>query len=160
MPKPDDSRGARRRPGRRPVPGLLLAACLFAGNAGAAEVFTSFSTRVDNNVPRKTMETEFTCSDTIYALIETRGLEAGDHQIEIHWIDPRGDRQELTQFNAYASSGDTLIWGWMRLHAPEDSGIARTFDPSHGMRIFIGEWTVRVYIDGRQRSSGRFDVLC
>ncbi len=139
---------------------MLLAMLLLCGAAHAIEVTTSFSSRTSGDVPQRTGETEFTCSDTIYALIDTRGLAEGLHDIEIHWFDPRGDRQELTEFSAHASSADTMIWGWMRLHPPEDSGLVRTFDPAHGMRIFIGEWTVKIYIDGKQVATAHFDVLC
>ncbi len=126
----------------------------------AAEITTTFSSRKSGDIPRKTNETEFTCSDTIYALLETRGLEPGVHDIEIQWLDPRGDRQELTQFSAHTSGDESLVWAWMRLHPPENSGLVRTFDPSHGMRIFIGEWTVKIYIDDDHVSTEHFDVLC
>ena len=146
---------------------LLLYSLLFLGappystTAVALELTTTFSSRVsDDGVPRKTMETEFTCSDTIYALIEPSGLEPGEHEVEIHWMNPKGERQELTQFSAQTTDQQTLIWGWMRFHSPEDSGLVRTFDPSHGMRSFIGKWTVKVYIDGDQVHTGYFDVLC
>lgn len=139
---------------------ILAALLLWSGTALALEVSTTFSSRKSGEVPQKTGETEFTCSDTIYALIQTRGLPEGTHDIEIHWIDPLGERQELTRFSAYTSGDDTLLWGWLRLHAPEDSGLVRAFDPSHGMRTFIGQWTVRIYIDGKQVDTRRFDVLC
>lgn len=139
---------------------LLIAALLWSGFAAALDTSVSFSSRKTGEVPEKTGETEFTCSDTIYVLIEARGLTQGTHDVEIHWIDPVGERQELTRFGAYTSGDETLLWGWLRLHAPENSGLARAFDPSHGMRDFIGQWTVRIFIDGRQVSSSRFDVLC
>jgi hypothetical protein len=139
---------------------LAFLIVLYSSAADAMEANTTFSSRKSGEVPVHTNETEFTCSDTIYALIDVKGLEEGIHEIEIHWLDPRGDRQEFTQFSAHAASEDTLIWGWMRLHAPENSGLVRTFDPAHGMRSFIGKWTVRVYINGRQVSTSHFDVLC
>lgn len=141
---------------------IVTAALLLAVSTtiNAADVTTTFSSRKTGEVPRKTNETEFTCSDTIYALIETRDLAQGVHDIEIQWLDPRGDRQELTQFSTHTAGDGAMVWAWMRLHPPENSGLVRTFDPSHGMRIFIGEWTVKVYIDGDHVSTDHFDVLC
>ncbi|KAA3627491.1 MAG: hypothetical protein DWQ08_07685 [Proteobacteria bacterium] len=139
---------------------LATVTMLVAGALLAAEVSTSFSSKISGDIPVKTEETEFTCSDTIYALLETRGLAVGVHDVEIHWFDPRGERQELTKFSAHVAGDDTIIWGWLRLHAPEGAGLVRTFDPSMGMRSFIGQWKVKVFIDGKQVDTARFDVLC
>lgn len=143
---------------------LRLAAAVLASllwsTAYAAQFAVSFSTRTSGDIPLHTGETEFTCSDTIYALIDADGLADGIHEVEIHWLNPVGDRQELTRFSAAASGDSTLLWGWLRLHAPENSAIARAFDPSHGMRNFIGRWSVKVYVDGRHVATGHFEVLC
>ncbi len=139
---------------------MILLAATAAAPAAAIELDVSFSSRKDGELPEKTLETEFTCSDTIYIIIESDDLAEGVRQIEIHWMDPRGGRQELTRFPAYSDGGHTLLWAWLRLHAPENSGIVRTFDPSHGMRDFIGTWTIKIIVDDHYVGSGNFEVLC
>ncbi len=139
---------------------LVLIAALTAPPAAALEAAVSFSSRSDGDIPRVTGETEFTCSDTVYAIIETEDLAAGTHDIELQWFDPRGERQELTRFKAHSDGGATMIWAWMRLHGPDNSGLVRTFDPAHGMRDFIGQWTVKTYVDQRQVDTAHFDMLC
>lgn len=140
---------------------LLLTTLLVSGGSHASGTTVSFSTeKSGDDPPVKTGETEFTCSDTIYALVETQGIAAGIHDIEIHWFDPRDERQELTRFSAQVFGDGTLIWAWLRLHAPDGAGMVRAFDPSLGMRGFIGRWTVKVYIDDKQVTTGTFDVLC
>ncbi len=128
--------------------------------AKAFKITTSFSSRKVGPVPEKTNETEFACSDTVYILVETRGLSRRVHDIELQWIDPTGNRQELTRFSFHVTERETLVWAWLRLHPPENSGLTRTFDPSYGMRTFIGEWSVRIAIDTKPVSTARFDVLC
>ncbi len=128
--------------------------------AKAFKITTSFSSRKVGPIPEKTNETEFACSDTVYILIETRGLSRRIHDIELQWIDPTGNRQELTRFSFHVTERETLVWAWLRLHPPENSGLTRTFDPSYGMRTFIGKWSVRIAIDTKPVATTHFDVLC
>jgi len=139
---------------------LTLSVFLLAPIANAFEVSASFSSRKLDGAPERTNETEFTCTDTVYILMDVRNLKPGEHEMELQWIDPRGDRQELTQFQVYTQSDYELIWAWMRLHAPENSGLVRAFDQSHGMRDFIGRWKVKIKIDGEPAGNAYFNVLC
>ena len=120
----------------------------------------SFSSKKIGASPQLTYETEFTCSDKIYILLQTQGLSIGIYNIELHWINPLNKRQELTKFDAYVSDDKQLIWAWLRLQAPSNSQVIRAFDPSFGMRNFIGLWRVKIHIDGKLLSTEKFDVLC
>jgi hypothetical protein len=126
----------------------------------ATSITSSFSASKSGAIPDRTNETEFTCTDTVYILMDAADLKPGQHDVELQWIDPVGDRQELTQFQVHNSAPNTLIWAWMRLHAPENSGLVRAFDQSHGMRDFIGKWRVKISIDGDSMGNAMFDVLC
>ena len=140
-----------------------LIAALWAGlpvpDAHGLDVAVSFSSEMEGVAPRRTGETEFTCSDTVYILIESPGLEPGVHDVELRWYDPTGERRELTKFPAHANPGEP-IWAWLKLHAPAKSGLVRAVDPSHGMRDFIGRWKVKVLIDDRPAADAAFDMLC
>lgn len=141
---------------------LMVFSCALAATrvAFALEVTTGFSSELDGQIPKRTGETEFTCSDTVYLLMDVGGLEAGVHGVEVHWMGPRGNRQELTRFDATSTGDPLIVWAWMRLHPPEDTGLVRAFDPSLGMRNFIGEWDIRIFIDTKQVARDSFNVLC
>lgn len=146
----------------RAAAGVVAAGLLVCGAtpALALDVSVSFSSVKEGDIPKTTNQREFTCSDTVYVIIRTRGLADGIHAIQVEWFDPLGDRQELTQFEASTTGEESMIWAWLRLHAPEGLGIARNFDPSHGMRNFIGRWRVKIEIDHRHRATDWFDMLC
>ena len=133
---------------------------LLASTSYSIQLDTSFSSKKSAAQPEFTYETEFTCSDTIYILMRTKDIPIGLHDIELRWINPLGKRQELTQFETYASSNEMLIWAWLRLKPPSGSQVLRAFDQSFGMREFIGKWKVKILIDGKQLETKEFEILC
>ena len=139
---------------------LLLLTLLVPTQVFAITAEVSFSSKKIGAIPELTYEAEFTCSDKIYILLNAQGLSVGIHNIELHWINPLNKRQELTQFDVYANTDKQLIWAWLRLQAPSNSQVIRAFDPSFGMREFIGLWRVKVHIDGKLLSTEKFEVLC
>jgi hypothetical protein len=46
------------------------------------------------------------------------------------------------------------------MHAAPGSSLGRLIDPSMGMHEFIGDWSVRIRIDGRKVAESEFSVLC
>ncbi|MFT5111338.1 MAG: hypothetical protein ACI8P9_000657 [Parasphingorhabdus sp.] len=126
----------------------------------AKEISISFSSKKLGALPERTSETEFTCADTVYVLIDTKMLQTGVVPVEIQWIGPTRKRHELTRFEIFADQPDTLIWAWMRLHPPSGTKLTRAFDPSYGMRDFIGKWVVKILFHDRLVGTGGFDVLC
>ena len=124
------------------------------------EVSLTFSSKKEGAMPVQTNETEFTCSDTIFILMHTQNLKPGVLPVEIQWIGPTRKRHELTRFEVYADQQESLIWAWLRLHPPSGTTLTRSFDPSYGMRTFIGKWAVKVLFHGKSVATGNFDVLC
>ena len=132
----------------------------FSGTAHGLEVETSFSSKKSGPLPDRTNEREFTCSDTIYILIDATGLPEGVTPVEIHWIGPTRKRHELTEFEIYVDQPQNTIWAWLRLHPPSGTKLTRSFDPSYGMRQFIGKWGVKIHINNKLVDTAGFDVLC
>ena len=115
-----------------------------------------------NGIPDSKPQTEFTCSDKIYAILEISGLSKTKHLLEAIWTDPKGKKRERTEFPLYISQDWARSWVWLRLHGPSGIGssIVTAVDPAHGMDEFIGNWTISFYIDKKQLDKKQFSVLC
>ena len=113
-----------------------------------------------NGIPDTKPETEFTCSDKIYAILEISGLSKDKHQLEAVWTDPQGKKRERTKVPLYVSQDQARSWVWLRLHRPTGASVVTAFDPTYGMDDFIGEWTISIFIDKKRLTKKRFSVIC
>ena len=86
----------RRRPSllAAVVLGLLLSSVAHA----EPEFKVYMTTQAKDGVPLNLPGTDFSCSDTIYAVIEISGLDKTKHQLDATWRDPSGRDRERTQY--------------------------------------------------------------
>ena len=146
----------------RTISFLLLLLFLFgSGSVRAAEIdwFITNTTDVDGR-PIRTDASVFNCSDQIYTMVSFSDLRETTHTLVVDWIDPSGRQREHTVHNFRYFGNPASIWAWLTLHPPRGAIALRLFDPSVGMREFIGAWTVRVTIDSQFLGRAKFEVLC
>ena len=118
-----------------------------------------FTRELDGQQPAHQASDQFDCSDRIYTVVEARGLDAGNHKLEVRWTDPGGRQREHTRYQ-FNSTTFTRVWAWLQLNGPTAAFIGQVFDPSFGMDEFIGKWQIEVSIDDEKISISEFDVLC
>jgi len=146
----------------RTISFLLLLLFLFgSGSVRAAEIdwFITNTTDVDGR-PIRTDASVFNCSDQIYTMVSFSDLRETTHTLIVDWIDPSGRQREHTVHNFRYFGNPASIWAWLTLHPPRGAIALRLFDPSVGMREFIGAWTVRITIDYQFLGRAKFEVLC
>ena len=140
---------------------LLLLSLAGQGSVRAAEIdwFVTNTTN-DDGRPTRTDADVFNCSDQIYTMVSFSGLRETTHALIVAWIDPSGRPREHTVHNFRYFGNPASIWAWLTLHPPRGAIALRIFNPSVGMREFIGTWTVRVTIDNEFLGRAKFEVLC
>ena len=125
---------------------------------------TSYLTAEDNEgIPGYTKQTDFTCTDQVYMVMETgftEGEESAQHTLTVHWRNPNGKVEERTQYDFTHYEQGARVWAWLRLSGPPGAAIARLFDPAFGMGKFIGTWKVEVKVGKKKVATHSFDVLC
>ena len=140
---------------------LLLLSLAGQGSVRAAEIdWFVTNTTDDDGRPIRTDANVFNCSDQIYTMVSYSGLRETTHALIVDWIDPSGRQREHTVHNFRYFGNPASIWAWLTLHPPRGAIALRLFNPSVGMREFIGTWTVRVAIDNQFLGRAKFEVLC
>ena len=137
---------------------LILVGASVAGEAPKFRVY--LTAEETEGVPTGKPSTEFGCRDTVYAVVQATDLKLGSHVLEASWIDPQRNQRERTRHPFEARQKATTMWVWLRLHPPTHAVVTGLFDPSAGMGEFIGDWTVRFYVDGKSVDKKSFNVLC
>ena len=140
---------------------LLLLSLAGQGSLRAAAIdWFVTNTTDDDGRPIRTDANVFNCSDQIYTMVSFSGLRETTHSLIVDWIDPSGRQREHTVHNFRYFGNPASIWAWRTLHPPRGAIALRIFNPSVGMREFIGIWTVRVTIDNQFLGRAKFEVLC
>ena len=140
---------------------LLLLSLVGQVSVRAAEIdwFVTNTTN-DEGRPIRTAASVFSCSDRIYTMVSVSNLRETTHTLIVDWIDPNGRQREHTVHNFRYYGNPASIWAWLTLHPPRGAIALRLFNPSVGMREFIGAWSVRVTIDNQFLGRAQFEVLC
>ena len=147
----------------RTVSFLLLLLLSLAGqnSVQSAEIdWFITNTTDDNGRPIRTDASVFNCSDQIYTMVSFSDLRETTHTLIVDWIDPNGRQREHTVHDFRYFGNPASIWAWLTLHPPRGAIALRLFNPSVGMREFIGIWTVRITIDNQFLGRTTFEVLC
>jgi hypothetical protein len=140
---------------------FVLAIAGVATNAAAKVTHKVYLTAKEKNgIPDTTSQTEFKCSDKIYAVLEISGLSKTKHELEAVWTDPKGEKRERTNVPLFVSMDKTRSWVWLRLHQAAGAAVMTAFDPAYSMDKFIGKWTISIYIDKKLVDKKPFSVLC
>ena len=140
---------------------LLLLFLFGQGGVRAAEIdWFITNTTDDDGRPIRTDASVFSCSDQIYTMVSFSDLRETTHTLIVDWIDPNGRQREHTVHSFRYFGNPASIWAWLTLHPPRGAIALRLFNPSVGMREFIGTWTVRISIDNRFLGQANFEVLC
>ena len=140
---------------------LLLLSFVYQVNVPASEIDWFITNATDDNGrPIRTDSSVFNCSDQIYTMVSFSDLHETTHTLIVDWIDPNGRQREHTVHNFRYFGNRASIWAWLTLHPPRGSIALRLFNPSVGMREFIGTWTVRITIDNQFLGRSNFEVFC
>ena len=140
---------------------LLLLFLFGQGSVQATEIdWFVTNTTDDNGRPIRSVVCFFSWSFDIYTMVSFSYLRETTHTLIVDWIDPSGRQREHTVHNFRYFGNPASIWAWLTLHPPRGAIALRLFNPSVGMREFIGTWTVRVAIDNQSLGRATFEVLC
>lgn len=154
---------------KRKAPGLGLAlfislfiSCgLPAGVASAGAEHNIYLTRdAKDDIPLNKPREQFSCSDKIYAVLELNGLDKGRYQLDAVWRGPRGKDQEHTKYPFTVVRKKERIWVWLKLHRDSAAALVQFANPSAGMDEFIGQWQLRLMLNGKPLATKKFNVLC
>lgn len=114
---------------------------------------------MNNSRPSEEQLTRFDCSDRIHLVVVATGLSQETHSLKVRWIDPHGEQKQVTKYD-FQGLPITQVWAWLQLHGPTGAIIGQMFDPSFGLEAFIGDWEAIVFIDDKEVSHQKFQVLC
>ena len=98
---------------------------------------------------------EFGLGEKIYATVSLKDLEEGDYTLTFRWIKPGGGIQETFRKKFHSPGGNYRCWSWLELTGEEL--IPFSIGP-FGTGRFLGEWKVRVYLNGVLLNSKEFTV--
>ena len=138
--------------------GLLLC-CLVSPVMAATSLDAFVTSSIENGVPVSSLNSEFNCTDKIFAVIDIQGLRNGEHTLNVDWIDPSGKRREQTTYS-FHRAGSIRITVWLKLHPPRGATLLSAFNPALGMSDFIGRWEIRMRVDQSALAQKWFSVLC
>jgi hypothetical protein len=156
-----NSIGAGRRKMMTPSSRRLLALCLVAFSMSvqaAIEVRTAAGDYSPE--PQFRFQETFSCSDSVFVVVDIVEYPAGLHRLGIRWEDPSGTQREYSEYEFRLIGDRERVWGWIKLHRASGAGVLRWLDSSAGMEEFIGQWRVKVEIDGQPVGESGFQVLC
>ena len=111
-------------------------------------------------IPLAQPDTEFSCHDKIFAVIEVDGLSEDKHRLDAVWLDPLGKDREHTTYEFMVYGNTTKLWVWLKLHRSMEAAVVAFMNPSAGMDEFIGKWELRIAIDGQPIEKKSFSVNC
>jgi hypothetical protein len=98
---------------------------------------------------------QFGLSEKIYATASLKKLKEGDYTLTFRWIKPGGGVQETFRKKFHSPGGNYRCWSWLQLTGEEL--IPFSIGP-FGTGRFLGEWKVRVYLNGLLLNSEEFTV--
>jgi hypothetical protein len=143
---------------------VVLVGSLFAPTClGNVRASVHFAVSDDGGqTPADEQRRSFDCSEKVFAVVEADALRAGPHRVQVLWYNPRGRKQEHTDFEVQALGGHNRFWAWLSLHRPAGGMLDRVLlnDRASGMEDFLGRWEARVYVDGDLLDNGTFEVYC
>ena len=114
----------------------------------------------ENERPLSFEKRSFGCSEKIYAVTELQHFPAGKHEFSVRWIDPAQITREHTRYLFHIHNKETRLWSWLSLRRGAGAGMLQWLDPSAGLEEFIGLWTVKVDIDGKEIAKLTMEVNC
>lgn len=106
--------------------------------------------------PRGTaVRRNFTRGEKIYARVSLRGIPSGDHALSFHWINPRGEIQEIYNKPFLSRRGRYNCWSWLELKGEDWFPVSiGPFGPAR----FRGQWRMRVLLDEKFLDESEFIV--
>ena len=145
----------------RLVRGFLILTLCSLSQAQADASFSIFLTaKAQDGVPTGEPNSEFGCSDRIFAVIDAKGLSKSKHVLEAIWRDPHGKDREHTRYPFVVRFEQERIWVWLKLNRSPEAALTQFINPSAGMDEFVGEWHIKFLVDGRQVDEKIFNVIC
>lgn len=140
---------------------ILAMFCASGARAAIPSTFNVYlTTEADGAIESAHKDRRFECDDVIYLFVESGSASAADSSIKATWMDPAGVERVVGRRGFERGSGGYWAWSGLQLSRPSGASLLQILDPSAGMEAFIGDWTVRVEVDGRNVASMQFNVLC
>jgi hypothetical protein len=130
-------------------------------NVDSAQFQIYLTADAPQGIPTNKAAKQFACTDKIYLIVEAQGLaEADDYELAVTWTDPKGKEREQTRYQFAAFGEQTRLWAWLQMHRGAGGTLMSIVDGAAGLKEFIGDWQVNVYVDGKQIDDTGFNVLC
>jgi len=113
---------------------------------------------VTNNTEDHRPINVFDCRDRIFVYVNWKGLQGGEHSLEAYWYKPGNKTQDHTVYKFNAPMAAT--WLWIELKGGRGSKLFKSLDHGAGFEEFVGQWNVKVNLDGEYLSTQYFMVVC
>ncbi|MEK7578419.1 MAG: hypothetical protein AAB456_01740 [Patescibacteria group bacterium] len=95
---------------------------------------------------------QFDCREKVYVDFTFDAEEGSNHIVEFFWIGPNGKQQTYAEYKVLGNR----VWPWIEIYRPSFGDRLLEIDSSD----YIGEWKVRVRINGELVSQKNFYVAC
>lgn len=137
---------------------LFFVSAVFALDNAQAEIYDAYLSK-DNPSTSKASKTKyFDCQGDIFATMKLRGLSKSLHKIETFWFGPDGKLQgkHLSEFH-FLKDGT--------IYSPSISLLGTRVSPLSIMlglnnTSFVGDWRLKVKLDGKIAHKEGFSILC
>jgi len=102
---------------------------------------------------------DFSPFDKIHVAIELSDLAPGEYSLTTDWITPLGnlEQQSTHTFFIKKKKATHLVFSWLKLH--RKGKLKRVLTGSEFKEEFYGGWKVRLFLNGTNVFTTRFNVL-
>ncbi|WLE97000.1 MAG: hypothetical protein QTN59_20285 [Candidatus Electrothrix communis] len=133
---------------------LLIAGPAFASSSDFASVHSGL---YKDKTFAKAI-TAFTPYEKIYLLVEFQQLQPGKFTLTTDWLTPWGklEHQSNYSFEITERTPTWKVYSWLNLW--KNGPVKRLLTGEDFKKEFYGDWTVRLFLNGKQIHSQSFDV--
>lgn len=141
---------------------LALVFLLISGTSGSAFAsslpFLSVRSGLYRDNSFSEAVTVFTPYEKIFLLVDLRQLQVGEYTLTTDWLTPWGEleHQSSHSFEIIRKAASWKAYSWLSLW--KNGPVKRFLSGEVFKKEFYGNWTVRLYLNGRQIQTKSFDV--
>lgn len=137
------------------IPGVALSTEPFANVIFASEVAEH-----ENRVDPKNIKEDFGCGEPVHAVVGLEGLAIGPHDVEVIWIDPKGNALKADKGQVEIPRINWITYFSSFITVSAEGAASDASQSSSETSPYSGMWVVEVRSDGEFVGSGSFTMTC
>lgn len=137
------------------IPGIALSMAPFANVVFASEVAAH-----ENRVDPKNIKHDFGCGEPVHTVIGLEGLAIGPHDIEVIWIDPKGNALKADKGQVEIPRINWIAYFSSSIMVSAEGAASDEGQSSPETSPYSGVWVVEVRSDGESVGRGTFTMTC